>query len=155
MRQVFRRDLLHTSPFTKARFDIACVAGLHPVHAPERNGIEVQSPGDVIHLRLEPEERPRRPVAAEGARYPNDLALGSGQGCVTYQESKTVRDAIQKVVEACRRACVIAGLHCSFPELALEWREAGVQMLTTAEDVVLLKMAADAVVHQVTDHGGR
>jgi 4-hydroxy-2-oxoheptanedioate aldolase len=84
---------------------------------------------------------------------PNDLALGLGQGRVTYQESKTVRNAIEKVVEACRRAGVVAGLHCSSPEMALEWREAGAQMLTAAEDVALLKMAVEAVVRRVTDHG--
>ena len=34
---------------------------------------------------------------------PNDLALGLGQGRVTYEESKVVYDAILKVLDACRR----------------------------------------------------
>lgn len=86
---------------------------------------------------------------------PNDLAMGLGEGRTTYKESKVVRDAIDKVLKACQRAQVVVGLHCSSPEMAIEWRKAGVQMLTTAEDVMLLKTAADAVVRQLTDHDNR
>jgi 4-hydroxy-2-oxoheptanedioate aldolase len=86
---------------------------------------------------------------------PNDLALGLGEGRATYKESKVVYDAILKVLEACQRGHVVAGLHCSSPEMAIEWRKAGFQMLTTAEDVTLLKAAADVVVRDVIDHGER
>jgi 4-hydroxy-2-oxoheptanedioate aldolase len=83
---------------------------------------------------------------------PSDLALGLRQGRTTYKESKTVRDAIERVLETCRRANVAAGMYCTSLEMVIEWRKAGFQMLTAAEDVVLLKMAADAVVREVTDH---
>jgi 4-hydroxy-2-oxoheptanedioate aldolase len=122
----------------EANRDMICVVMVETEVAMQNLGEIVEVPGiDAVYIG------------------PNDLALGLGQGRVTYQESKVVYNAIMKVLEACERAHVIAGLHCSSPEMVKEWRKAGFQMLTTAEDVALLKAAADVVVREVIDHGDR
>jgi 4-hydroxy-2-oxoheptanedioate aldolase len=74
---------------------------------------------------------------------PNDLALGCGHGRSTYRDSAEVDGLIQHVVDACRRADVVAGLHCSDVEMAVHWAGRGVQMLTAANDLTLLRRAAD------------
>jgi 4-hydroxy-2-oxoheptanedioate aldolase len=74
---------------------------------------------------------------------PNDLALGCGHGRSTYRDSADVDGLIQHVVDACRRAGVVAGLHCSDVEMAVHWAGRGVRMLTAATDTTLLRRAAD------------
>lgn len=76
---------------------------------------------------------------------PNDLALGCGLGRSTYRDSGEVDALLQHVVDACRRAGVVAGLHCSDPDMALHWAGRGVRMLTAATDTTLLRGAADDV----------
>jgi len=74
---------------------------------------------------------------------PNDLALGCGFGRQSYRDSEEVDALIQRIVQACRRAGVVAGLHCSDVEMALHWAGRGVRMLTVATDTTLLRRAAD------------
>jgi 4-hydroxy-2-oxoheptanedioate aldolase len=74
---------------------------------------------------------------------PNDLALGCGYGRSTYRDSADVDALIQRVVDACGRREVVAGLHCSDVEMALHWAGRGVGMLTAATDTTLLRQAAE------------
>lgn len=76
---------------------------------------------------------------------PNDLALGCGLGRTTYRDSTEVDALLQRVVDACRAAGVVAGLHCSDTDMAVHWAGRGVRMLTPATDTTLLRGAADAV----------
>jgi 4-hydroxy-2-oxoheptanedioate aldolase len=80
---------------------------------------------------------------------PNDLALGCGHGRSTYRDSVEVDGLIQRVVDVCRRAGVVAGLHCSDVEMAVHWAGRGVRMLTAATDTTLLRRAADSAVDAV------
>ena len=76
---------------------------------------------------------------------PNDLALGCGYGRATYRDSAEVDAMIQRIVDACSRAGIVSGLHCSDVEMATHWAGRGVRMLTVATDTTLLRAAADAV----------
>jgi 4-hydroxy-2-oxoheptanedioate aldolase len=79
---------------------------------------------------------------------PNDLALTFGYGRATYRESTEVEDLLQRIVDTCRRAGVVIGLHCSDVAMAAHWAGRGVQMLTAGQDVALLRAAAaDAWAH--------
>ena len=80
---------------------------------------------------------------------PNDLALGCGLGRATYRDSPEVDALIQHVVDTCRAAGVVVGLHCSDPEMATHWAGRGVRMLTTGTDTTLLRRAADAALAAV------
>lgn len=75
---------------------------------------------------------------------PNDLALGCGHGRATYRDSPAVDALIQHIVDTCRAAGVVAGLHCSDVEMAAHWAGRGARMLTAAQDTTLLRAAADA-----------
>jgi 4-hydroxy-2-oxoheptanedioate aldolase len=79
---------------------------------------------------------------------PNDLALTFGYGRASYRESAEVEDLLQRIVDTCRRAGVVIGLHCSDVAMAAHWAGRGVQMLTAGQDVALLRAAAaDAWAH--------
>jgi 4-hydroxy-2-oxoheptanedioate aldolase len=75
---------------------------------------------------------------------PNDLALGCGHGRATYRDSSDVDALIQHIVDTCRAAGIVAGLHCSDVEMARHWAGRGARMLTAAQDTALLRAAADA-----------
>lgn len=83
---------------------------------------------------------------------PNDLALGCGYGRATYRDSAEVEALIQRIVTACREAGIVAGLHCSDPEMALHWVGRGARMLTVGHDSALLRAAA-ASAWDVVAHG--
>ena len=77
---------------------------------------------------------------------PNDLALGCGLGRSTYRDSSEVDALIQQVVDTCRAAGIVVGLHCSDTGMALDWVGRGVRMVTAATDTTLLRRGADATV---------
>lgn len=81
---------------------------------------------------------------------PNDLALGCGFGRATYRDSADVDALLQHVVDACRTAGTVVGLHCSDTEMATHWAGRGVRMVTTATDTTVLRRAVDAAVATVT-----
>lgn len=81
---------------------------------------------------------------------PNDLALGCGLGRATYRDSADVDALLQRVVDACRSAGTVAGLHCSDAEMAAHWIGRGVRMVTTATDTTVLRRGVDAAVAEVT-----
>lgn len=72
---------------------------------------------------------------------PNDLALGCGYGRATYRDSPEVDRLIQHIVDTCRAAGVVAGLHCSDAEMATHWAGRGARMLTAGHESTLLRGA--------------
>ncbi len=80
---------------------------------------------------------------------PNDLALGCGHGRATYRDSTEVDALLQRVVDACRAAGTVAGLHCSDTEMAAHWAGRGFGMVTTATDTTVLRRGVDAAVAEV------
>lgn len=82
---------------------------------------------------------------------PYDLALSCGYGQHTYRDSTEVDALLQSVVDTCRAADVVTGLHCSnSPQMAREWAGRGVRLLTAATDLTMLRTAADAAWAAVT-----
>lgn len=81
---------------------------------------------------------------------PNDLALGCGYGRSTYRDSEQVDILLQHLVDTCRAAGVVAGLHCSDPDMAVHWAGRGVRMVTAATDTTLLRRAVDTALADVT-----
>ena len=73
---------------------------------------------------------------------PNDLALGCGHGRSTYRDSVDVEHLIQHIIDTCRAAGVVAGLHCSDAEMAVHWAGRGARLLTVNHDTSLLRAAA-------------
>lgn len=81
---------------------------------------------------------------------PNDLALGCGYGRATYRDSSEVDALIQRVVDTCRGAGVVAGLHCSDAEMAVHWAGRGVRLLTAGQETSLLRAALGELWAQVS-----
>jgi 4-hydroxy-2-oxoheptanedioate aldolase len=79
---------------------------------------------------------------------PNDLALACGYGRQTYRENPEIERLIQRVIDACRSAGVVAGLHCSDPAMGREWVARGATMVTIAQDTGLLTEAAVAALDE-------
>jgi 4-hydroxy-2-oxoheptanedioate aldolase len=69
---------------------------------------------------------------------PNDLALGCGLGRATYRDSPAVDELLQRVVDTCRDAGIVAGLHCSDVDMAAHWAGRGARLLNAAQDIGLL-----------------
>lgn len=74
---------------------------------------------------------------------PNDLALGCGFGRATYRDSPDVDALVQRVVDTCLDAGVVAGLYCSDPEMALDWAGRGARLLTAGTDSTLLRRGVE------------
>ena len=72
---------------------------------------------------------------------PNDLALTCGHGRGTYRDTPAVDALLQRLLDTCREAGVVGGLHCSDTEMAREWAARGATMLTVAHDTGLLHAA--------------
>lgn len=70
---------------------------------------------------------------------PNDLALGCGFGRSIYRDSAEVDALVQHVVDTCRAAGVVVGLHCSDAAMGVDWAARGVRMLTVATDTTVLR----------------
>ena len=68
-RQVLGSDLLDAAPLAEARHDVERIARLDPVAAAELCRIKVERSRDVVHVRLEGEERLRCAVATECAGH--------------------------------------------------------------------------------------
>lgn len=86
---------------------------------------------------------------------PNDLALGCGYGRATYRDSAEVEQLIQHIIDTCRDAGIVAGLHCSEPEMAVHWAGRGARLLTAGQDTSLLRRAAHGVWAEVSAGAGR
>ncbi len=52
---------------------------------------------------------------------------------------------IEKILDACVRRGLIAGIHCAGSETAIRWREAGFRMLNIDNDSLFLRAGAASV----------
>jgi 4-hydroxy-2-oxoheptanedioate aldolase len=85
---------------------------------------------------------------------PNDLALGCGYGRATYRDSAEVDKLLEYIVTTCNDSGVVAGLHCSDPEMGVHWAARGARMLTVAQDTGLLQDAMQAAWSRVRRDAG-
>lgn len=76
---------------------------------------------------------------------PSDLSLALGCKPRLDQTDPPVVEAQQRIVDACKRHDVVAGIHCNTPEYALKMIGAGYRFVTLASDGRMLaaKAAAD------------
>jgi 4-hydroxy-2-oxoheptanedioate aldolase len=77
---------------------------------------------------------------------PSDLSLALGCTPRLDQTDPPVVEAQQKIVEACKRHGVVAGIHNNTPEYALQMSAAGYQFLTLASESRFLAAKASEVV---------
>jgi len=76
---------------------------------------------------------------------PNDLAVTHGMKPDATASNPEHRRLIEKILEACKRRGLIAGIHCAGPDTAIRWRDAGFQMLNVDNDSVFLRGSAARV----------
>jgi 4-hydroxy-2-oxoheptanedioate aldolase len=76
---------------------------------------------------------------------PNDLAVTHGMKPDATAGAAEHRRLIETILEACVRHGMIAGIHCSGPDTAIRWREAGFRMLNVDNDSVFLRAGAARV----------
>lgn len=77
---------------------------------------------------------------------PSDLAVSHGLAPSANAEDPEHIRLIVRILEACERHGVVAGIHCGSPETALRWRDRGFRMLNVNSDGVFLRQGATAVV---------
>lgn len=73
---------------------------------------------------------------------PQDLALSLGRSG-DFNDSET-QAAIQKVVDACLKKGIIAGLHIRSVDALLDWHRKGMRLLTWSTDVDMLRTACES-----------
>jgi 4-hydroxy-2-oxoheptanedioate aldolase len=76
---------------------------------------------------------------------PNDLAVTHGMKPDATASAPEHRRLIEKILEACVRRDLIAGIHCAGPDTAIRWREAGFRMLNVDNDSAFLRGGAARV----------
>jgi 4-hydroxy-2-oxoheptanedioate aldolase len=87
---------------------------------------------------------------------PADLALSLGlprSGRRTASQDRDLDAALDRVVEACRRAGRVAGLHCPDGEAAARAVERGFRMVTVTSDVGLMSGAGRAELERARSGG--
>lgn len=77
---------------------------------------------------------------------PNDLAISHGLSPSATAETDEHVRLIERILSACNRHGVIAGIHCGSLDTARRWRAAGFRMLNVNSDAVLMRQGAAAVV---------
>lgn len=80
---------------------------------------------------------------------PNDLALGLGYGRATYAEEPALHNVLERIAAACQANGIIAGLHCSTPEMAKYWSDRAFTMLTVGTDTSLFAAATHDLLQNV------
>jgi 4-hydroxy-2-oxoheptanedioate aldolase len=76
---------------------------------------------------------------------PNDLAVSNGLEPSFRAENPRHHEQIERILEACQRHGVIAGIFCGSEEMAVHWRDLGFRMLALMSDAMLLRIAAQQV----------
>jgi 4-hydroxy-2-oxoheptanedioate aldolase len=76
---------------------------------------------------------------------PNDLGITHGFKPDATAGAPEHRRLIETILAACVRHGVTAGIHCSGPETAIRWREAGFRMINVDNDAVFLRGGAARV----------
>lgn len=73
---------------------------------------------------------------------PADLALGLGLEPNLDKTESEHRDAVQAILDACRRAGIVAGIQCSGGRSGRAYAEQGFGLVTVAKDSALLQSGA-------------
>jgi 4-hydroxy-2-oxoheptanedioate aldolase len=76
---------------------------------------------------------------------PNDLAVSNGLEPSFIAENPRHHEQIERILEACQRQGVIAGIFCGNAEMAVHWRDLGFRMLAIMSDALLLRTAAQQI----------
>ena len=84
---------------------------------------------------------------------PSDLSLALGCKPRLDQTDPPVVEAQQRIVDACKRHGVVAGIHCNTPEYALTMIGAGYRFVTLASDGRMLAAKAAADIAAVRKSG--
>jgi 4-hydroxy-2-oxoheptanedioate aldolase len=77
---------------------------------------------------------------------PNDLAVSAGLESSYEGRDPEHRRMIELVARSCKAHGVTAGIMCGKPEVALQWRKVGFQMLALDSDTRLLANATSQIV---------
>lgn len=90
------------------------------------------------------------PVPGVDAVYigPSDLALGHGMAPTLNVSDPRHEALIMKILDACKRHGVVAGIHCDRYETVHRWRDLGFQMFAMASDAALMRQAATTAVQE-------
>ena len=84
---------------------------------------------------------------------PNDLALGHGLSPSATVDEEGHAALVERILAACNRRGVAAGIHCGSVEVARRWRAAGFRMLNVNSDAVMMRQGAAAVLQGVGETG--
>lgn len=82
---------------------------------------------------------------------PNDLAVTHGLAPSADPADPQHVALIERILAACRRHGVLAGIHCSSVDAARRWRDLGFRMLNVKSDAVFMREAAAGVVAALKD----
>jgi 4-hydroxy-2-oxoheptanedioate aldolase len=77
---------------------------------------------------------------------PNDLAVTHGMSPSADAFGEEHARIVERVLAACQRHGVVAGIHCGSVETALRWRDRGFRMFNVTSDAVFMRSAAAQVV---------
>ena len=75
---------------------------------------------------------------------PSDLSIGLSDGAELDPHSRTVDDAVDKIVVACKKAGKIAGLYCANADRAVACAKRGIRFLAVGSDLTFLRNGAAA-----------
>jgi 4-hydroxy-2-oxoheptanedioate aldolase len=75
---------------------------------------------------------------------PSDLSIGLSDGNELDPHSKTVENALDKIVAACRKAGKIAGLYCANAERAAACAKRGIRFMAVNSDLGFLRAGTAA-----------
>src|SRR5262245_20562880 len=67
---------------------------------------------------------------------PNDLAITHGMAPSADVFDERHGQVVERVLEACQRHGVVAGIHCGSPATALRWRDRGFRMFNVTSDAI-------------------
>ena len=80
---------------------------------------------------------------------PADLAVSHGLPPTPSQWADTHDQLIRKILAACAKANVAAGISCPDTETATRWRDMGYRMLSVGSDIAFLRKEAAETVTNV------
>jgi 4-hydroxy-2-oxoheptanedioate aldolase len=80
---------------------------------------------------------------------PNDLAVSNGLEPSFMAENPLHHQQIERILEACQRHGVTAGIFCGTEAMAIHWRELGFRMLALMSDGILLRTAAQQILSRL------
>ena len=77
---------------------------------------------------------------------PSDLSIGLSDGAELDPHSRTVDDAVDKIVATCKKAGKIAGLYCANADRAVACAKRGIRFLAVGSDLGFLRAGTAAQV---------